>query len=311
MKIDKIIFNCAQLTKIQIKDLPPSAKEVIEHLQKRKSKKQGRKKEVSAKQSLLLTNQILESEGLRAAWEKQKAYVTAASVPIDLGDSFGSLTFLSPDEEQINKLDRVFKKAFVDNFYMKYEGPYTNESSLFELLMGDYSGPLSEIKKISHAGLSVQLLNSIASEDIYPNISPANTASIAFIWECNGKRVLFCGDADPQTIVYNFLRKHNIPQGQYAFFDAIKVPPHGSAHNCGSKFWDTFDSENIFITGAKEWERPSKLCLAKIVLRPCVNRRNIRYTKSNKTIEWMLSDRSVMEELKYALTNDCEYGFDY
>lgn len=151
----------------------------------------------------------------------------------------------------------------------------------------------------------------MAGDEIVPHISPNNRSSLAFIWECNGKRVLFCGDADPKTIVYNYLRNHNIPQGQYAFFEAIKVSHHGSVHNSGSKFWETFDSENIFITGAKDLERPSKQCLAKIVVRPCSRCRNIRYTKSNKTIEWMQSDQSVMAELKYVITNDCEYGFDY
>lgn len=312
LKIDRIIFNCAQMTKVQPKDLPPSAKEAMEKIKNSKAKKGGRKKEVSALQSLLLSSQILGSEGLRVAWGTQEVYVTAASAPLDLGEGFGSLTFLSPNEEDIFRLDRKFRKAFVDNFYMKYEGPYSEESSLYEMLLCGLSKPVSVIKKISHVGLSVHQLKSLASDDVTPSITDANKASLAFMWECNGRRVLFCGDADPQAIVYNFLRNNNLPNGQYAIFDAIKVPHHGSAHNCGSKFWDTFDSENIFITGSdNEWERPSKLCLAKIVARPCENPRTLRFTQSNKTIEWLQSDPKVADALKYNLTKDCEYGFEY
>lgn len=312
LTIDRIIFNCAQLTKVQPKDLPPSAKEAMEKIKKSKAKKGGRKKEISAPQSLLLSSQILASVELMAAWSKQEPYVTADSTPLDLGDSFGTLTFLSPDEKDLSRLDRLFRKAFVDNFYMKYEGPYNDESSLYELLLSGLSKPVSEIKKISNTILSVNQLKSIASDDVTPRITDANKASLAFMWECNGRRVLFCGDAAPQVIVYNFLRSNNLPQGQYAIFDAIKVPHHGSAHNCGSKFWDTFDSENIFITGSdNDWERPSKLCLAKIVARPCEKPRILRYTQSNKTIEWMQSDPTVADALKYNLTKDCVYGFEY
>lgn len=312
LTIGRIIFNCAQLTKVQPKNLPPSAKEAMEKLKNSKAKKGGRKKEISAPQSLLLSSLILASEELRVAWGKQEAYVTSASVPMDLGDGFGTLTFLSPDEKDISRLDRRFRKAFVDNFYMRYDGPYVEESSIYELLLCGISEPVSELKKISSTRLSVNQLRSIVSDDVTPRITNANKASLAFMWECNGSRVLFCGDADPQTIVYNFLRSNYLPQGQHAVFDAIKVPHHGSAHNCGSRFWDTFDSENIFITGSdKDWERPSKLCLAKIVARPCEKPRILRYTHSNKTIEWMQSDTTVADALKYTLTKDCEYGFEY
>lgn len=48
LNIDRIIFNCAQLTKVKPKDLPPSAKEAIEKIKNSKAKKGGMKKEVSA-----------------------------------------------------------------------------------------------------------------------------------------------------------------------------------------------------------------------------------------------------------------------
>lgn len=140
--IDRIIFNCAQLTNVQTKDLPPKAEEVLDKLKKSTVNKK-RKKTVSARQSLLLSSQILRSKSLKVAWDKQKTYITAASDPVDLGLGFGSLSFVSPDEECVTKLYRAFKKAFVDNFYMKYEGPYTNESSVYELLVQGLSRPMS------------------------------------------------------------------------------------------------------------------------------------------------------------------------
>lgn len=310
-KVGQIIYNCSQLTKVTDKELPPTCKEVVANL-KNKCKSKSRKKKISAYEALSLAEIIAESDEYKTAWQKQQEYVTEAYRHIVLPDGFGKLVFLSPKNEDISRLDKKFKTEFVRKFYMNYEGPYDGESEIYELIIAGLARDVRSLRRVSTSSCSVKSIKAAAIDEIDSNISPENRASISFLWECGEKRVLFCGDGAPETIVFNFLRNYSLPAGERAFFEAIKVPHHGSAHNCGNNFWDTFDSRHIFITGtSRDNARPSKQCLSKIVTRDTDFTRTIHYTASNGTIEWFNSDEEVKKLLKYQMTYDCEYGFDY
>lgn len=94
-------------------------------------------------------------------------------------------------------------------------------------------------------------------------------------------------------------------------FEIIKVPHHGSSHNCGGRFWDFFDATHIFITGYEEYKRPSRECLAKIISRPTEERRNIHYTRENENIRWLASNPEIADILKFNLTLSSDYDFTF
>lgn len=312
-KIKRILFNCAQLIRPDI--LPESLPDNIDLSKIVGKQSKGYKliHPVNAKGSLSLASIISENAAYIKAWSSQQEYITAATEDLLLPEGFGKLIFLSPEEDSIKKLDNEFKKAFIQSFYMRYGGPYENESSIYELIIGGLSEYYQNKKYTSNSSLSITSLENLLNrKDEKRTISPANKASIAFIWECYGKRVLFCGDADPEIIVYNYLCKNMRSLGGYETFEAIKVPHHGSSHNCDSHFWETFDSSHIFITGySKNGDRPSKECLARIVFRPTEDCRILHYTHKNDTLEWCDSNQEVCTHLNYRLTDQTFHEFEY
>lgn len=312
-KIKRILFNCAQLIRPDI--LPkPFPKDIdLSKIVGKQGKGSKRIHPVNAKGSLSLASIISKNEAYIKAWSSQQEYITAATENLLLPEGFGRLIFLSPEEDNIKKLDNEFKKSFIQSFYMRYGGPYENESSIYELIIGGLSEYYQNKKYTSNSSLSITSFENLLNrKDEKRAISPANKASMAFIWECEDKRILFCGDADPEIIVYNYLCKNIKSSRGYETFEAIKVPHHGSSHNCGSHFWETFDSNHIFITGySKNGDRPSKECLARIVLRPTDDCRVIHYTHKNDTLEWCDSNKEVSTHLNYKLTDQTFHEFEY
>lgn len=311
-EISHILFNCAQLTRPDV--LPTLLpKEIdLQNLIPTQSKVGKRIRNVSARSSLSLASIISKKIAYKEAWAKQYEYITNESDELVLPDGFGKIIFLSPEKISLGRLDNEFRKAFIKTFYMKYEGPYDTESTIYELIIRGLTEDKSYKAYTSSAALSTASLKNIANlRDEKISISASNKASIAFIWECNDKRILFCGDADPEIIVYNYLCKHLKTFG-YETFEAIKVPHHGSAHNCGGHFWETFDSNHIFITGnSNDGHRPSKTCLAKIVLRPTENCRTIHYTHKETNLDWLDSNPEVRNQLNYCLSDKADYEFKY
>ena len=315
IKIGKILYNCGQ--KVGVVDTTQLTDSFLQNLNETARIVLKNKRtiigefEVSAPQALTLAETILSNTDLVNAWSSQNEYVSDNTHDYSLGEQFGKLIFLSPTTKAIEDLDNEFKKAFFNLFYDVYQGPYSNETTLFEILISALKEPVNDSeKRISSTICTIEGIRKLASEDNKGFISPSNKASISFIWECRGKRVLFSGDADPSIIVTNFLRKSaELTPPEY--FEIIKVPHHGSAHNCGERFWEFFDANHIFITGYDEFKRPSKECLAKIVSRPTEEKRNIHYTHENESIRWLASNPDAAEALNFSLTNTTSHEFTY
>ena len=123
-----------------------------------------------------------------------------------------------------------------------------------------------------------------------------NIASIAFIWEYQGHRILLMGDADPEQ-VSNAIEKVYKDETKPVIFDLIKVSHHGSAHSTSCGLMDVIDSERFFFTGGGK-ERPSLQTLGRIIIRPLPNGiayRDIRYNRPNEILN-KLANLSVDEK---------------
>lgn len=63
-------------------------------------------------------------------------------------------------------------------------------------------------------------------------ITSPNKASLALVWEFNGKRLLLGGDAIASQL-YEAIKKHY--DGNHILFEAIKIPHHGSKNNMSNE----------------------------------------------------------------------------
>lgn len=98
------------------------------------------------------------------------------------------------------------------------------------------------------------------------DLSITNISSIAMCIRFYGYKLLFPGDAAGEDLAAALMRwsqRYNEP----LYFDAIKLPHHGTLRNCG-KLLDTVDGSYFLLsTDGKHYGHPSKETLAKIVVR--------------------------------------------
>lgn len=92
------------------------------------------------------------------------------------------------------------------------------------------------------------------------DITAPNKASLALVWECNGKKILLGGDATASQL-YEAIKKHY--EGSNILFEAIKIPHHGSKNNFSNALSQLVDSEHYFLTGGKKNEGPNFETMAK------------------------------------------------
>lgn len=314
LTVGRILYNCGQQCKV---DGPRVDQQQLDALRKDASAPTiyGCSSEVSERQALTLAEVICENESFRKAWENQRESITVDTPVMKLADGFGEIRFLSPEDSALGKLDMEMRRAFNNHFYRKYEGPYQNESTLFELLIRGVKSPYESggsVATVAAIEATKTELQRLADADISRDGSLSNNASIAFVWSGGDKRILFCGDAWPDVMVHHYLRNAPPIESGFERFEVIKVPHHGSAYNCGDRFWDTFDSQHIFICGrTKDERRPSKECLAKIVTRPTDDgKRILHVTGRSKCVDW-IDKENLREEFNFSITEECSYEFEY
>lgn len=313
LEIGSVLYNCAQYCCVE------ESRNLTDVIQNNMDELRGTNVqiadngEIAAHKALTIAELLLTNENWKQAWQKQNGYISTESDDIALPNNFGKLIILSPEPKDIGRLDVEFIKAFNEKLYDKYDGPYSNEATIYEILVGKIKEDVNHYSlPISAEGASIGGIKRLASMKSPHNVSPTNSTSIALIWECGDSRVLFCGDADPEVIVYNYLKKSNHFDNK-AIFNVIKVPHHGSEHNCGSKFWDTFDSDRIFFTGSdKNGRRPSKICIAKVIARDSDMTRHLHFTKVSPSMKWYDEVPPLIKEtFNYDISNDCIYEFEY
>lgn len=146
-------------------------------------------------------------------------------------------------------------------------------------------------------------------------ITPPNKASIALIWECNGKKVLLGGDAVASQL-YKAIR--DLYRQEYVLFEAIKIPHHGSKNNMSNELALLIDTEQYFLTGGKKGEGPNYETLAKIILHPLnndVSSHTIHYNRVVNLSELnnlaKEENNKLLSELNAKMINENEYTFEY
>ncbi len=91
----------------------------------------------------------------------------------------------------------------------------------------------------------------------------ANGSSIAFIFEYEGKKILFGADAYPSLLVESI--KACFPDGSPKFA-AVKLPHHGSENNVSTALIQSLQSDVfIFSSNGKRFGHPSAAAVARVI----------------------------------------------
>ena len=309
LTIHHILYNCYQRTSEHLKDWDDKMNEnvmqlygdlpvVVDMLEGK----------INAETSKTLAELILENYNWKKAWRRE--YVTSESAPLDFGNNMGKLIFLSPNQDALDKLDNEYRKLFWQKLYKKKDADYDKEESIYEALMRIVEDGNDEEKEktVSAALLDEKTMKAYAAESVSP-LTDTNEASIAFVWESKGHRILFTGDASPKIVSEN-LEKVYADLPKPIVFDAIKVSHHGSAHSTIKEQFKVADSELYFVTGGAK-ARPSFQALSRIVTAPMsgtINHREIRYNRQNEILQTLDEAEELKEKFNYSIeANKNEY----
>ena len=269
LEIGKIIYNCFQ--DYDIKDVASISDENRMQLDRYASNIHPSKglaeTKIGVPQASLLCLVIKSNPKWYNVWDKK---IIVEGDTINLGDDgkWGTFHVLSPSQNALDALKDDFIKEYTK---CVHECPpkqaFENQEKYWEMLLRIASSKPSLKKKIP-------ISSSIVMKDflqkkalINPDesgITPPNKASIALIWECNGKKVLLGGDAVASQL-YKAIR--DLYRQEYVLFEAIKIPHHGSKNNMSNELALLIDTEQYFLTGGKKGEGPKSESTYKKCLR--------------------------------------------
>lgn len=237
---------------------------------------------INEEKAMTLAECILMKDEWKCGWQRE--YVTEESPVIQLANDMGRIIFLSPSRAALEQLDKKYRKLFWQQLYKQKKEDYDKEETIYEALMRNAQLDDAESGKgenVNDCTVNEQTLKQYAFLPL-SKMDENNIASIAFVWEHQGHRILFMGDADPIQ-ASNAIEKVYKDETKPVIFDLIKVSHHGSAHSTALELMNVADSERFFFTGGAK-ERPSLHALGRIITRPLpdgVAYRDIRYNRSN------------------------------
>lgn len=314
LTINHIFYNCYQRTSDDLQEwdekMVENVKRVYGHLPVVVDMLEQK---IKAETSMSLAELILENENWKRAWRRE--YITENSLAIDLENDMGRFIFLSPTKKALDDLDKEYRTLFWETLYKQKKEDYKKEETIYESLMRIMEQEDNEgfdEEPVSSKALDENALKFYAAEKM-KDLSPENEASIAFIWEHEGHRILFMGDANPDQVVKKIGDVYK-DTPKPVLFDAIKISHHGSAHSTSKELVSIADSERYFVTGGAN-ARPSYQALSRIIIAPLpedLSHREIRYNRENDILKSLASNGSLKDKLHYSITaNANEYEVSY
>ncbi|XTB53030.1 hypothetical protein LDK11_12595 [Fusobacterium nucleatum] len=310
--IEHIIYNCYQR-------VMSNRKQWTEKMRENVSRLYGQlpividmiSQDINEEKAVTLAECILRKEEWNRTWQRE--YVTDESPAIKLTNNMGRIIFLSPSQAALDQLDKKYRKLFWQQLYKQKEEEYEKEETIYEALMRitqlDEDEEIKE-ENVNDCTINEHTLEQYACQSL-SKMDDNNMASIAFVWEHQGHRILFMGDADP-TQVSKAIEEVYKDETKPVIFDLIKVSHHGSAHSTSCGLMDVIDSERFFFTGGGK-ERPSLQTLGRIIIRPLPNGiayRDIRYNRPNEILN-KLANLSVDEKNSLRIrVNHNENGYE-
>jgi hypothetical protein len=173
------------------------------------------------------------------------AAVVGDTGPLPVVDLPGGarVTLLSPGDRQLRRLRRNWRSVIEDAGWKP----------------GDAAASLARLDNRREYQPALRR-DTFANVTFGTDNAVANGSTIAFIFEYDGQRCLFAGDAFPDVLTDGLVRyaKANGISGRVPL-DALKVPHHGSARNWSTDFHEHLTAKNFLIsTSGAKFKHPDK-----------------------------------------------------
>lgn len=267
---------------------------------------------VNAEHAMTLSETILANPKWEKVWRREQIDTSIEDYPL-CNNMFGKLKILSPTQKDLKNLDKEFLALFYEFFYGEH--PNNNldkDATIFELILrvAQENDTIDwiESEQIASQILDEQVIIAYRDNKTSP-LTPANKASIAFVWELDEHKVLFLGDASPDVVSKSLNRLYG---SNPISFDAVKVSHHGSAHSTTIKMMKKIDSPHFFFTGGGGNKRPHIEAISRIICRPLQQEGTSRMLHFNYKNEWTegLEKDELQQKFCYSIdynTNELTY----
>lgn len=165
----------------------------------------------------------------------------------DFGDV--RLTLLSPDKAKLAELKPKWENELRDNNLDPRFGLESNDEEMEDGIEHFTAGELPDVPALANAPFS---------EDN----TEANGSSIAFLFEYDGYRLLFAGDAHPGLLIKSLRRLGE----ERPKIDLFKLPHHGSAKNVSRELVEAVDCPMwVFSSNGSIYRHPTAEAVARVI----------------------------------------------
>lgn len=314
--VSNIFFNCFQPRSQQLTPLPDDIKKRLDNIHSLLPPViDENNQKCSGLNASSFICQLKKRPELSEVWRQEPIL---AGTEIELGEGWGKLLFLSPTQDE---MDEWFKTLKIEFARRTGKSPlaeeFENQDMYYELMARLYDTRMKNWreKKSASCLVSEASISRYAKFDVDENnVTPANKTSLAFIWECNGKKVLFLGDSISSTIVTGL----NTISNEEMYFEAIKLSHHGSKHNTSVALINKINTCHYFLTGGKKDEGPSLEAISKLIMKDVCRPEGKHILHYNHIIKDELLDSLLKDDAQeilgrhlFYLTSDNEYTFEY
>lgn len=205
-------------------------------------------------------------------------------------DDGSTMTVLSPDRAQLEALKTDWVKECAKN----------------GLIPG--KDPVPEPEPAGFEPFGALDIDALAAKDFVADTSKTNRTSIGFLFEYDGTRLVFTGDADDKRLVTS-LRGLAEAEGGRLRIDALKVAHHGSDHNISSELLGILACPRYLIsTSGARHSHPNDIAMARI-LKHGGARKEICFNYSSRAALWDVE--ALRDEFGYTVRSpeEDEDGF--
>lgn len=150
-------------------------------------------------------------------------------------------------------------------------------------------------RRVRLGGLNVE---DLARSKFKEDVTKPNGASIAFVAECNSRRVLMGADSHPETIERS-LRRLGASETTPYKLDCMKVPHHGSKANTSPKLLKIIDCTCFaFSTDGSRHGHPDPETIARVIKNDPARMKTLVFNfRQDSSIEW--DDPDLMRQWNY------------
>lgn len=319
LTINKILFNCYQYERNDEPIAQESADQkkqfdnLLSELPRQFIRDNGK---IDAKQASLLTSLIVHNPQWYAAWRKN-SLKCGDTLFVDSDHKWGKIIILSPSIETLSGLKKVFRKQYLDLFKEKIKNLSTDvQCSYFELvgrigqLIINANSP-QPIASTRRKNTLQTFEEAMKAETNLGDLRIANQASLAYIWEKNGHRILILGDANPETVTDSIIAQYG---NDSITFDLVKISHHGSKHSTSKRLMEHICCNNFLITGGNNTDRPSLEAIAKICGYSKSNNetKHIIFNRRNQLLTTLASNacRDIRDKYHFDVQENVDYEFE-